>query len=114
MESFGDKIKAIRLAQNRTQEDIAFELEMTISAYSKIERGQTNVNLSRILQIAKVLKMPVSEIFSFGEEASGIKAELEKLQKENIEKEKMLIKKDREIIELQRQLIQTLSQKKKR
>lgn len=113
MKTFGDKLRAIRLVQNRTQEDVAYDLDMTVSSYSKIERNVTDVNISRIIQIAKVFKMSVAEIFNYGEPKSRIEEELEKLRKVNLEKDKLLAKKDKELLEIQRKLIKALSPSKK-
>ncbi len=79
-----------------------------------IERKVTDVNLSRIIQIAKVLKMSVAEIFNYGEPKSKMEEELEKLRKSNQEKDKFLSKKDKEILEIQRKLIKSLSENKKK
>jgi len=43
-------------------------LKMSSTGYSKIERGLTDVNYSRLEKIAKVFKMEVSEIVQYGEE----------------------------------------------
>ena len=40
-----DKIRSIREQSNWTQEDMAEKLNMSISGYSKIERGETKVNI---------------------------------------------------------------------
>jgi transcriptional regulator with XRE-family HTH domain len=120
MKTFGDKIKAVRLGRNRTQEDIAYDLNITVSSYSKIERNVTDVNLSRILQIARVFNMSVAELFSYGEPKSKIEEELERIKKQNVEKDKLLnekdkllAEKDKEIMDIQRKLIEALSEKGK-
>ncbi|MGN6646845.1 MAG: helix-turn-helix domain-containing protein [Cytophaga sp.] len=99
MKTLGSKIKAIRETKGLTQEDVAYELEITLGAYSKIERGVTDINLSRIEQIAKFFKMSVTDLFGYGE-----KSEVEKLKK-------LLDEKDKEIMELQKKLIKAMDKK---
>ncbi len=54
MEKLPKKLKFIRSVKNWTQEDVAEKLGISIHAYAKIERGETDVNLSRLEQIAIV------------------------------------------------------------
>ena len=42
---------------------MAEELNITTSAYSKIERGDTDASTSRLLQIAEVLEVSVTDFF---------------------------------------------------
>lgn len=58
----GKNISAFRRAQHLTQEDVAFELNITNVSYSRIERGITDVSFNRLLQIAQILKVPVSSL----------------------------------------------------
>jgi len=46
-----------------TQEDIADKLGISTHAYAKIERGETDVNLSRLQQIAEVMEIGLSQLF---------------------------------------------------
>lgn len=43
---------------------MAYELGITKSSYSKIERGETNVSIDRLSQIAKVLETDVNTLVS--------------------------------------------------
>ena len=52
----GKNISALRRAQHLTQEDVAFELNITNVSYSRIERGITDVSFNRLLQIAQILE----------------------------------------------------------
>ncbi|MCQ2606023.1 MAG: helix-turn-helix domain-containing protein [Bacteroidales bacterium] len=55
----GKNISAIRRARHLTQEDVAFELNITNVSYSRIERGITDISFSRLLQIANYFKTPI-------------------------------------------------------
>ncbi len=57
-----EKIRSMREQCNWTQEDMAEKLNMSISGYSKIERGETKVNLQRLQQIAEVLNINIFDL----------------------------------------------------
>jgi transcriptional regulator with XRE-family HTH domain len=59
----GHQIRRIRQSKDLSQENIASELEITKGAFSKIERGATNVPITRLLQIAAVLEVDITEFF---------------------------------------------------
>ena len=44
---------------------MAAELDMSLSGYSKIERGEIDLTLSRIQQIAQILGVDMSQILNF-------------------------------------------------
>ena len=64
---FPKKLKLIRSFKNWTQEDVAEKLGISTHAYAKIERGETDVNLSRLQQIAKVMDIGLSQLFGLDE-----------------------------------------------
>ncbi len=59
----GDRIRIIREEKKLTQANMGEELGMTNSAYSKIERGDVNTPLKRLLQIAEILEVNVTAFF---------------------------------------------------
>jgi transcriptional regulator with XRE-family HTH domain len=60
----GYRIRKLRESKDFSQENVAAELNISGSAYAKIERGVTDPPTSRLLEIAKVLEVDVSEFFS--------------------------------------------------
>ncbi len=60
-----DNIRFFRQAKNWTQEDMACRLNMSSNGYGGIERGETDVNLSRLVQIADLFEIKLSELFGF-------------------------------------------------
>lgn len=58
----GRNICNVRRSLGMTQEDVAFELDISITAYAKIERGETNVSFLRLTQIADLFKIPISRL----------------------------------------------------
>ncbi len=57
-----EKIRFLREAKNWSQEDMAEKLNMSISGYSKIERGTTKAYFSKMKQIAEVLDVDLIEL----------------------------------------------------
>lgn len=58
-------IKKFRELKNLTREFVASELEMSVSGYSKIERGEIDLTISKLQKIADVLNVSTSEILNF-------------------------------------------------
>ncbi len=57
----GDTIKKIRIAKGVEREDVANHIGLSVSAYGKIERGETKIDIDRLRDIADYLKVPLSE-----------------------------------------------------
>ncbi len=66
------RIRKLRESKDYSQENMAGELGISKSAYSKIERGVTDPSVSRIAAIAKILEVEVTYFF---QEAGITKAE---------------------------------------
>ncbi len=45
-------------------------LNLSHSGYSKIERGETDITISRIEEVAKIFKMNPLEVLSFGDNST--------------------------------------------
>ena len=99
MKKVGEKIKAIRLSKDWSQEQTAYELGISLPTYSKIERSITDIQYSRIEQIAKLFKLTVIELLSYGE-------------KDNKNYKAILEEKDKEIMQLQKRIIELIDKKK--
>jgi transcriptional regulator with XRE-family HTH domain len=61
----GQNIRAIRELKNYTQDYVAAHLNMSVSNYSNIENGKTDITLSRLQLIATVLQVEYIQILSF-------------------------------------------------
>jgi len=64
LKRFGDHIRLFRLAKGLTQENIADQLGISGSAYAKIERGQSDITISRIEEIACIFGLTTSQLIS--------------------------------------------------
>lgn len=58
-------IRTIRELKNLTREYVADELKMSMSGYGKIERGEVDLTVSKLIEIAKVLDVSTEFIFEF-------------------------------------------------
>jgi len=59
----GDKIKALRLASELTQSELAARARLTKGFISQIERDQTSISLDSLLDILDALGTSISEFF---------------------------------------------------
>jgi transcriptional regulator with XRE-family HTH domain len=55
-------IRIQRLIKGYSQDYMAYNLNISQNAYSKIERGQTEITLKRLYEIVKILDVPLYEI----------------------------------------------------
>ena len=58
----GGRIKALRIAKNLTQEQIADQIGISRQRYARIESGTNNITLEVLSQIAKILDVQVGDI----------------------------------------------------
>jgi transcriptional regulator with XRE-family HTH domain len=68
--SVHEKIRLIRETKGLTQEQLAEKLKMSPSAYGDIERGDSDIKLSRLEKIAESLEIKLSELFELNEKGS--------------------------------------------
>lgn len=60
-----DNIKRFRELKNLTRDELADKLEMSLSGYSKLERGEVEITLTKLYRIADILEVSVSQILNF-------------------------------------------------
>ena len=58
----GSRIKALRSANNLTQEEVADQIGISRQKYARIENGINNITLDILSKIAKVLDVTVGDI----------------------------------------------------
>ncbi len=64
----GRKVKAARLQRGLTQAGLAEAIDKAFETISNIERGKTAPNFSTLVDISRVLEVPMKDFFDFGEE----------------------------------------------
>ncbi|HOP07468.1 MAG TPA: XRE family transcriptional regulator [candidate division Zixibacteria bacterium] len=62
--AFGEKIKALRLACDLTQEELANRADLSKGFISQLENGQTSIQIDYLADILEVLGVSLSEFFS--------------------------------------------------
>lgn len=98
----GQRLKKARIDKDMTQENLAEKLDISIAFLSRVERGLSHVNLSRLSQICNILD--VSEGYILNGTASTSEQYLisefnELLSKCSPEKQKLIYKIAKTIIE---------------
>ena len=63
--NIGENIKKKREYKGHTQDEMAFKLNMSQNGYSKIERNETDVPFSRLVQIAEALEVNLLDLVAF-------------------------------------------------
>lgn len=59
-----EKIKILREANQWSQEEMAERMNMSLSGYAKIERGETNLNLYKLKKIAGIFEIDILELIA--------------------------------------------------
>ncbi|MBX3162920.1 MAG: helix-turn-helix transcriptional regulator [Bacteroidetes bacterium] len=59
------RIKEVRAEKGYTQEELAYEADITLSQIARIETTKTNPTVSTIFRIARTLNVNVGELFDF-------------------------------------------------
>ena len=62
-----EKICLLRKIKGWSQEDMADKLQMSVHGYANIERGETDVQLSRLEQISQVLGVELQNLFGMND-----------------------------------------------
>lgn len=105
MNTTGKNIRTLRQKANLSQGQVAKKLGISIPAFSKIETGITDINLSRLTQISTLFSVhPISIITADGENPEAVYREHVTILKDE------LALKDVEIIKLQSKLINLYSE----
>jgi transcriptional regulator with XRE-family HTH domain len=65
MKQVTENIKKFRELKNLTREYVASELEMSLSGYSKLERGEVELTISKLYKLAEILEVGISQILNF-------------------------------------------------
>ena len=62
---FGERLKYIRQRYNLSYRDLGKRCDLDYSYISKVEKGEKNIQLTTILELAKGLKIHPKELFDF-------------------------------------------------
>jgi transcriptional regulator with XRE-family HTH domain len=106
MKTLGKKIRLLRHQRGWSQEDVAKRLDISIPAFSKIETGITDINLSRLEQISILFEMSVVQLLTFNdaEQEQKYNSELDSVSKKLSDREAEVIDLQKKVIELYEEL----------
>ena len=106
MNTLGKKIRLLRHQRSWSQEDVAKQLDISIPAFSKIETGITDVNLSRLEQVSALFGLTVVQLLTFtdSEEQDKYNNEVEVLTKKLQDRETDVIELQKKVIDLYEEL----------
>lgn len=71
MKSAFQNIEQIRKAKLLSREQMAQKLNVTLSAYGKMERGETSITLDRLYELAEIFGIEAEEILTYGKSKAG-------------------------------------------
>ena len=101
----GRNIRTIRHQRGWSQEDVANRLGISIPALSKIETGVTDINLSRLEQIANIYDLNVVNLLALdAEDAEPQTSSLTVAQKKIVDRESEIAHLQRKVILLYEEL----------
>ena len=60
---FGKNLRAVRLSRGWTQEQLAEKVNVSLNFLNMIERGERAPSFDNLERLAKVLRVPVHELF---------------------------------------------------
>lgn len=63
----GAKIKKLRDLKGLTQTEMAEKLHLSLNAYGKVEREETELSINRLQEIAKILEVKLHDLLDFDE-----------------------------------------------
>ena len=103
--TIGKNIRTFRHQHGWSQEDVASRLGISIPAFSKIETGVTDINLSRLEQIANIYEIEVVQLLSLDmEEIEHEPSNLSIIQKKLMDRESEIANLQRKVILLYEEL----------
>lgn len=70
MSAVGEKLRVIREAKGLTQEQVAEKLQMSKNGYGDIERGDSDVKLSKLEKIAEIFNMQLAELVDLSDKGT--------------------------------------------
>ncbi len=102
MNIIGKNIRQLRQKNGWSQGEVAKRLNISIPAFSKIETGITDINISRLAQIANLFEVSTMDIISKeGENPHAINnEEIASLKEKLAQREEEVIKLQKKVIDL--------------
>jgi transcriptional regulator with XRE-family HTH domain len=100
-----EKIRLERLRLNLSQQNMADELGITAAAYSNLERGVSDISITRLFQVARILNQtPQWFIEEMTSSKDLFKADIQEL---NVQHDLLILQKEVSFLKQQIQVIQS-------
>ena len=74
IEAVASNIRNARLHRNYSQDYLAYKLNISQNAYSKVERGYTRVTVERLVAIAKILEVTLNKLIGIADIGVDVEA----------------------------------------
>lgn len=101
MKELRNNIRTLRQKNDWSQEDVANRLQISIPAFSKIETGVTDINLSRLKQIAAVFQISVVDLLTLHEQHRQLsRNKLDVLNEKLLARDSLVADLQKKVIEL--------------
>ncbi len=105
MKQIGERIRQLRQQKGFSQENMADQLNISTTAYGDIERGKTDVTLSRLYKIAEVLGTGLAPILGISRQEEEERLHLQtKIEVLNLEREELLRHNEQLRVQLEKQV----------
>jgi len=65
MKKQAERLRLIRVSKSMSQENVATALDITVGAYSKIERGVTKLSLNRLADLSKIFDIELNDFIRY-------------------------------------------------
>lgn len=69
----GERIRVARVTKGLSQQNMADELGLTVASYSNIERGVTDITITRLFEIARILQVKIENILDLESPSQNVK-----------------------------------------
>ena len=69
----GERIRVARVTKGLSQQNMADELGLTVASYSNIERGVTDITITRLFEIARILDVKIENILDLVNSSQNVK-----------------------------------------
>jgi transcriptional regulator with XRE-family HTH domain len=65
LQAFADQLKKVRKQKKMTQEDLAYQSDLSLGQIARIETARINPTLSTVFKIARTMEVELKELFDF-------------------------------------------------
>ncbi len=92
----GERIRVARVTKGLSQQNMADELGLTVASYSNIERGVTDITITRLFEIARILGVKIEDLLGLVNNSTNV----------NDTRSNYLTKKEIELEEIRKMLVE--------